>query len=241
MRFKEWGAIQTHKTIMKSNPNRAALCSEFFGTFALIFCGTGAVIIDGATNGGVSHAGIAVTFGLVVMALIYTFGETSGAHFNPAVTLAFWAAKRFETRKIMPYLGAQFGGAILASLLLRAVFPASITLGATFPRGSQGQSLLLEIVLTWLLMLVILGVSSGAKEKGITAGIAIGAVVGLEAMFAGPISGASMNPARSFAPALVSLQFHDLWIYFLGPIVGALLAVPTRYLTQPHDAVSNPI
>lgn len=224
---------------MKSNSNRAALWSEFFGTFALIFCGTGAIIIDGATGGGVSHAGIALTFGLVVMALIYTFGETSGAHFNPAVTLAFWAAQRFEARKIRPYLAAQFGGAISASLLLRAMFPASKTLGATLPRGSQLQSLLLETVLTWLLMLVILSVSSGAKEKGITAGIAIGAVVGLEAMFAGPISGASMNPARSLAPALVSLQFHDLWIYFLGPFAGALLAVPTRFITQPHDSISD--
>ncbi|PQV65150.1 aquaporin Z [Abditibacterium utsteinense] len=218
--------------MMKTHSNRAALWSEFFGTFALIFCGTGAVIIDGATNGAVSHAGIALTFGLVVMALIYTFGEVSGAHFNPAVTLAFWAAKRFEAQKILPYFAAQFGGAIAASLLLKLMFPAPTNLGATMPRGSALQSLLLEIVLTWFLMLVILSVSSGAKEKGITAGIAIGAVVGLEAMFAGPISGASMNPARSLAPALVSLQFHDLWIYFLGPILGALLAVPTRLLTQ---------
>ncbi len=218
---------------------RAALWSEFIGTFALVFCGTGAVVIDSVTSGAVSHVGVSLTFGLVVMALIYTFGETSGAHFNPAVTLAFWAAGRFETAKIAPYIGAQLGGAALASLLLKLMFPGAQTLGATTPRGSQGQSLLLEMVLTWFLMLVILQVSSGAKEKGITAGIAIGGVIGLEALFAGPISGASMNPARSFGPALLSFQLHDLWIYFLGPIIGALLAVPTAILTR-NPPVSLP-
>lgn len=219
----------------------AAFWSEFFGTFALVFCGTGAVIIDSIAEGAISHVGIALTFGLVVMALIYTFGQTSGAHFNPAVTLAFWAAGRFKTSKIAPYLAAQLGGAALASLVLKTMFPESATLGATMPRGSSLQALGLEIILTWLLMLVILGVSSGASEKGITAGIAIGGVIGLEALFAGPISGASMNPARSFGPALLSLQPHDLWIYFAGPIAGALLAIPTCKLTQiSHETLSIP-
>lgn len=208
------------------------LWSEFFGTFALVFCGTGAIIINDTTGGAITHPGIALTFGLVVMALIYTFGDISGAHLNPAVTLAFAAAKRFEWRCVVPFIGAQLAGGVFASLLLRVLFPAHPTLGTTTPSGAVWQSLVLEVVLTWLLMLVILNVSTGAKEKGITAGIAIGAVIGLEAMFAGPICGASMNPARSFAPALVSLHLGALWLYILGPLAGALLAVPTLCLVR---------
>lgn len=208
------------------------LWSEFFGTFALVFCGTGAIVINDTVGGAITHPGIALTFGLVIMALIYTFGDISGAHFNPAVTLAFAAAKRFEKQCIVPYIGAQLGGALVASLLLRLLFPAHATLGTTMPNGSALQSLVLEAVLTWFLMLVILNVSTGAKEKGITAGIAIGGVIGLEAMFAGPICGASMNPARSIAPALISGHLGELWIYLLGPIIGALLAVPTFNLVR---------
>lgn len=211
---------------------RQKLWSEFLGTFALVFCGTGAIVIDDTTGGTVTHPGVALTFGLIVMALIYTFGDISGAHFNPAVTLAFAAAKRFDRRSIASYITAQLAGGVVASLLLRALFPAHVALGATIPHGSPLQSLILETVLTWLLMLVILNVSIGAKEKGITAGIVIGAVIGLEAMFAGPICGASMNPARSFAPAIVSLQLNTLWVYLLGPIAGALLAVPTLGLVR---------
>ncbi len=208
------------------------LWSEFFGTFALVFCGTGAIVINNVAAGTVTHPGIALTFGLVVMALIYTFGDVSGAHFNPAVTLAFVAARRFEARHAAPFIAAQLVGGVAASLLLRILFPTDATLGATVPRGAALQSLILEIVLTWLLMLVILNVSTGAKEKGITAGLVIGAVIGLEAMFAGPICGASMNPARSLAPALVSGQWGALWLYILGPIAGALLAVPTLALVR---------
>jgi aquaporin Z len=208
------------------------LWAEFFGTFGLVFCGTAAIVIDDVTGGAVTHPGVALTFGLVVMALIYTFGDISGAHFNPAVTMAFAAAKRFETRYVAPFLGAQLAGGVAASLLLRLLFPAQVSLGATTPQGSAFQSLVLEAVLTWLLMLVILNVSTGAKEKGITAGIAIGGVIALEAMFAGPICGASMNPARSIAPALVGLHFDALWIYIVGPVAGALLAVPTLNLVR---------
>ena len=210
---------------------RPKLWSEFFGTFALVFCGTGAIIINDVSGGTITHVGIALTFGLVIMALIYTFGEVSGAHFNPAVTIAFAVAKRFEWRFVLPYMGAQIAGAVVASLVLRFLF-SHPTLGLTKPRGSIEQSLVLETVLTWFLMLVILSVSTGAKEKGITAGIVIGGVIGLEAMFAGPICGASMNPARSIAPALVSLQLSNLWIYIVGPIAGALLAVPTLRLVR---------
>jgi aquaporin NIP len=202
------------------------LLAEFLGTFGLVFAGTGAIIIDHATGGQIGHAGIAITFGLVVLAMIHTFGDISGAHLNPAVTLGFAAARRFPLREVPGYVGAQVSGALAASGLLRGLFPEDGKLGATLPAGSSGQSFVLELVLTAILMLTILSVSAGAKEKGITAGLAIGAVIGLEAMFAGPICGASMNPARSFAPALVSGHLEHLWIYLAAPALGALVAVP---------------
>ena len=202
------------------------LFAEFLGTFALVFAGTGAIVINHASNGAITHAGIALTFGLIVLAMIYALGDVSGAHLNPAVTTGFAAAGRFPWRAVPGYVGAQLLGAFLASGLLRFLFPTDPTLGATLPAGAPMQSFVLELVLTFLLMFVILSVSTGAKEKGITAGIAIGAVIALEAMFAGPISGASMNPARSLAPAVVSGHLEHLWIYFAGPVLGALLAIP---------------
>ncbi|HEX4343299.1 MAG TPA: aquaporin, partial [Verrucomicrobiae bacterium] len=195
--------------------------AEFFGTFALVFAGTGALIINEASGGTVSHIGVALTFGLVVLAMIYAVGDISGAHLNPAVTIAFWVARRLPGKTVMRYLPAQFLGAIFASLLLKFLFPTNANLGATHPAGSFMQSFVLETVLTFFLVFVILNVSTGAKEKGITAGIAIGAIIALEAAFAGPISGASMNPARSLAPALVSLQLNDVWIYLTAPVLGA--------------------
>ena len=212
--------------------------SEFLGTFALVFAGTGAIVIDAASGGAISHVGVALTFGLVVMAMISTFGDVSGAHFNPAVSIAFCAAGRLPVRELAPYVAAQCAGAFAASLLLRLLFPESATLGATLPAGLGAaaanlavQSFVLEVVLAAILMLVILAVSSGSKEKGIVAGIAIGATVALEAMFAGPISGASMNPARSLAPAVVSGQTAHLWVYLAAPVVGALVAVPLARAT----------
>jgi len=202
------------------------LLAEFLGTFTLVFAGTGAIVINQTSGGVIGHAGIALVFGLVVLAMIYTFGDVSGAHLNPAVTLGFAAAQRFPAKDIPGYLSAQLGGAFAGSGLLKLLFPASATLGATLPAGSVMQSFILEIVLTAILMLVILSVSTGAKEKGVTAGIAIGAVIALEAMFAGPICGASMNPARSLAPAIVSGNFQHLWLYPLATILGALIAVP---------------
>jgi len=201
------------------------LFAEFLGAFALVFAGTGAIVIDGVSGGAVTHVGVALTFGLVILAMIYTLGDISGAHFNPAVTLGFWFARRFPGRSVPPYIASQVLGALAASLLLRFLFPTNLTLGATLPAGPASQSFVLELVLTALLMFVILGVSTGAREKGITAGIAIGAVIALEALFAGPICGASMNPARSLAPALVSHHLDALWIYLTAPILGSALAV----------------
>jgi MIP family channel proteins len=199
--------------------------AECFGTFVLVFFGTGAVVVDQVTGGGVTHVGVALTFGLVVLALIDALGDVSGAHLNPAVTVGFWVARRFPGRDVLPYVASQCAGALLASLLLRATFPHAPTLGETLPSGGALPSAILETILTTVLMFVILSVSTGAKEKGAKAGTAIGAVVGLEALFAGPISGASMNPARSLAPALVSGRVADLWIYLAAPLAGALLAV----------------
>jgi|SRR5436190_2375885 len=201
------------------------LAAELFGTFFLVFAGTGAIVINDASNGIITHVGIALTFGLVVLALIYALGDVSGAHFNPAVTIGFWTAGRFPARSVPSYVASQSAGALLASLLMRWLFPAHATLGTTQPAGTASQSFVLETILTCFLMLVILSVSTGAKEKGITAGIAVGAVIALEALFAGPITGASMNPARSLAPALVSAQLGNLWIYLAAPVLGALLAV----------------
>ena len=171
--------------------------AELFVTFALVFAGTGAVIIDSVTGGAVGHAGIAITFGLVVMAMIYAVGDVSGAHLNPAVTAGFWMAGRLPGRRVFPYIVSQLCGGILASAVLRMMFSNRAYLGATLPAGSALQSFVLEAVLTGLLMFVILSVSTGTREMGMIAGIAVGGVIAMEAMFAGPISGASMNPARS--------------------------------------------
>ena len=198
--------------------------AEAIGTFALVFCGTGAMVVDQHTGGVIGHAGIAATFGLIVTAMIYTFGPISGAHLNPAVTIAFRLAKLFRQREVIPYILAQLIGAVLASLLLKALFPANVTLGATLPTGSAMQSFILETVLSFFLMLVILFTSQGSKEMGVMAGIAIGGTVLLEAMFAGPISGASMNPARSIAPALVSRCTEHLWVYVAAPLLGTAIA-----------------
>jgi len=198
--------------------------AEVLGTFALVFAGTGAIVIDSVSHGAVTHVGIALTFGLIVMAMIYTFGDVSGAHINPAVTLGFFAAGRMPGREVPTYIAAQLVGATLASAVLRGLFPSHQTLGVTLPAGPAAQSFVLEFILTALLMLVILSVSTGAKEKGITAGIAVGSIIALEAMFAGPICGASMNPARSFAPAVISGHLASLWIYLVAPTLGALSA-----------------
>jgi aquaporin NIP len=200
--------------------------SEMLGTFALVFCGTGAIVIDKVSGGEVSHVGVAITFGLIVMAMIYALGEISGAHLNPAVSIAFALAGRLPARALAPYITSQVAGAFLASLTLRLLFPSDQLLGATVPAGSALQSFVLELILAFILMLVIINVATGPKEQGLFAGIAIGSVILLEAMFAGPICGASMNPARSLAPGIVSGHTESLWVYMTAPVIGAAAAIP---------------
>ncbi len=218
--------------------------AELIGTFALVFCGTGAIVMDQASGGAVTHVGVAITFGLIILAMIYALGDISGAHLNPAVTIAFLIAGRIKKTETVIYILSQLCGAFLASLTLKLMFPQIQNLGVTMPAGSDLQSFVLETILTFFLMFVIMNVSTGAKEKGITAGIAVASVVGLEAMFAGPICGASMNPARSIAPALVSGNMNyisHVWIYLTAPFIGAILAVFTFKLitTKKNNLVSN--
>jgi aquaporin Z len=201
------------------------VAAEVLGTFALVFAGTGAIVINDEFNGAVSHVGIALTFGLIVLAMVYALGDVSGSHLNPAVTLGFFVARRFEGRWVVPYLLSQCAGAIIASVVLHLLFPAHPTLGATLPAGAAVQSFVLEAILTFLLMFVILSVATGSKEKGVLAGVAVGSVIALEALFAGPVSGASMNPARSLAPALVALRMDSLWVYLTAPVLGAAAGV----------------
>ena len=199
--------------------------AEFIGTFALVFCGTGAIIVNEIIPGSVTHVGIAITFGLIVMAMIYALGEKSGAHLNPAVSIAFAVNGNFALKELVPYIISQLSGAFAASGVLKLIFPSSVLLGATIPSGSNIQSFVLEFILSFFLMLVIINVAKGSKEQGLFAGIAIGSVVLLEAMFAGPICGASMIPARSLAPAFVSGEIKQVWIYITAPILGTISGI----------------
>ena len=214
--------------------------AELFGTYILVFVGTGAIMINEITGGEVSHLGIGLSFGLVVMAMIYAIGDISGAHINPAVTIAFAIAKRFPKNQILPYISFQLAGAILASASLYFIFPEANTMGETLPlKEAWIQSFVLEFILTFILMFVILNVSTGSKEKGITAALAVGGVVAFEATFAGPISGASMNPARSIAPAIFSGDLTHLWLYIVATILGSILAVYSCKLIQSNKCCDN--
>ena len=199
--------------------------SEFIGTFILVFVGTGCVVVNQQTNGALGLSGIATVWGLAIIAMVYAFGDISGTHLNPAVTVAFAIDKRFDWKEVPPFLVSQFVGALAASFALHFIFPENKTLALTQPSGSEVQSLILEIIMMFILMLVILRVSVGAKEKGITAGIAIGGTVWLLVLFGGPISGTGLNPTRSLAPAIVVGNFQSLWLYIIAPFAGAILAV----------------
>ena len=214
--------------------------AEFFGTYILVFVGTGAIMINEISGGEVSNLGIGLSFGLVVMAMIYSIGDISGAHINPAVTIAFAIAKKFPKNQILPYISSQLVGAILASTSLYFIFPESITMGETVPSNEDWiQSFLLEFILTFILMFVILNVSTGSKEKGIIAALAVGGVIAFEATFAGPISGASMNPARSIAPAIFSGELTYLWLYIVATTLGSIFAVYSCKLIQSNNCCDN--
>jgi len=197
-----------------------SLIAEAFGTFALVFAGAGAIMVDAKTH-ALGHVGVAITFGLVIMAMIYAVGHVSGAHFNPAVTFAFALTRHFAWPRVAAYWAAQLAGALLAAALLRGSLGNIAHVGATLPAGSQAQSFLWELIMTAFLMFVILAVATDTRAVGEAAAIAIGGTVGLDAMFGGPVSGASMNPARSVGPALVSGELHALWLYIAAPLIGA--------------------
>ncbi len=198
--------------------------AEFFSTFLMVLIGTLSIVINQETNGNITHLGICLTFGLIIIAMIYMFGPTSGAHMNPAVTIAMAAAKQLPTNMVLPYMVSQFTGAWAASAILYFLFPHNQNLGATNPSGLVASAFLLELVATFLLVYIIFIVAVSNFKYKKYAGIIIGATVGLEAYFFGPYCGASMNPARSFGPAIVNGNLQNLWLYFLAPIIGALLA-----------------
>jgi aquaporin NIP len=209
-----------------------ALVAEAIGTFALVFAGAGAVVVDARTH-QLGHVGVAITFGLVIMAMIYAVGHISGAHFNPAVSFAFAVTRHFPWPRTLAYWGAQLGGALVAAALLRGSLGDDAHVGATLPSGSEGQSFVWEFVLTFFLMVVVMAVATDTRAIGEAAAIAIGATVGLDAMFGGPVSGASMNPARSIGPAIVSGDLHALWLYVVAPLAGATLgAVVYQFIRE---------
>lgn len=224
-----------HRVEARMNRNRrrwvqqftsAPVLAEAIGTFTLVFAGTGAVMVNQITDGAITHLGISLVFGAVVAAMIYTVGHISGAHFNPAVTLGFWQSGYFPSRQVLPYVVAQCAGAIAASAFLLLSLGRVGTLGATVPLNDHWfQSLMIETVLTFILMFVILGTGLDRRAPIGFAGLAIGLTVALEAAFMGPITGASMNPARSLGPAMMAMVWQHHWLYWLGPIVGAQLAV----------------
>ena len=210
--------------------------AEVIGTFMLIFVGTGSVVVNVANDGALSLVGVALAWGLVVAVTIYTIGDISGAHINPAVTIGICVAGRFQVRQVLPYLLAQCTGALLASGLIRVLFPDQASLGPTLPSGSIMQSFIMEVMLTLILMFVVLNVTVGAKEKGITAGFVVGSVIAFEVLVGGPISGASMNPARSIAPAVVGGELQHLWIYLTAPVIGAVIAVGLCSLIRKEES-----
>ena len=198
------------------------LAAEAIGAFALVFAGCGAIMVDARTH-ELGHVGVAITFGLVIMFGVYAVGHISGAHFNPSVTFAFALTRSFPWSRAVSYWAAQVVGALAAAALLRASLGDRADVGATLPSGSQGQAFVWELVLTFFLVFVIMAVATDTRAVGEAAAIAIGGTIGLDAMFGGPITGASMNPARSLAPAIVSGNVHALWLYIVAPLAGAAL------------------
>lgn len=215
--------------------NKDRYVAEVLGTFSLVFAGCGAIVVNDLYGGQLGLIGICIVFGLIVMAMVYSVGNISGAHINPAVTIGFFVAGRFPLRLVAPYIVCQLAGAVLAAGILRLLFPEHENLGGTSTNLPMASALAVEVLLTFILMFVILNVSTGHKEKGIMAGVAVGGVVALNAMVGGPLTGASMNPARSLGPALVSMDLSLMWLYIVGPIIGVILAWPTCRWIQGRD------
>jgi MIP family channel proteins len=207
-----------------TRPSLARRCfAEAFATFALVFAGCGAIVLDSERDGSLGSTGIAAAFGLVIMAMIYATGHLSGAHINPAVTIAFSATRHFPLRDAAAYVPSQLAGAVAGALLLRVVWHGTpANLGATVPSVGSGSALVYEGVMTAFLMFVMMAVATDTRAVGAAAAIAIGATVALDSLFGGGVTGASMNPARSFGPALVAGEWQQFWIYVAGPVLGAL-------------------
>jgi aquaporin Z len=217
---------------LKTKFNLGKYTAEAIATFALVFCGTAAIAVNEISGGVITHVGISLVFGLIVLAMIYAVGHISGAHMNPAVSLAFVSVRRLPLIEFFPYCASQAIGAFAASGLVKIIFPTSQTLGVTQPHGAPMQSFVLEIVLALILMFVIMGVAHDDRAEGEMAGISIGGTVALEALFAGPISGASMNPFRSLGPAMVTGNLNNIWIYLIGPPIGTCLGAFLYRLLQ---------
>ena len=214
------------------------LVAEFIGTFALVFAGCGAIMVDAKTH-ALGHVGVALSFGLVILAMIYAVGHISGAHFNGAVTFAFALSRHFPWSRAAGYWIAQLAGAVAAAALLRGSLGDIAHVGATLPSGSQGQSFLWELVLSFILMFVIMAVATDTRAVGEAAAIAIGGTIAVDAMFGGPISGASMNPMRSLGPALVSGDYHGIWLYVVAPVIGAALGALTYQFIRGEPTASR--
>jgi aquaporin NIP len=207
--------------------------AEALAAFALVFAGCGAIVANARYDGALGAVGVALVFGLVIMVMVYATGHLSGAHINPAVTVAFTLTRHFPGRDAIAYVGAQLAGATAGALVLLAVWtdkPAK--LGATVPSVAVGSALVYEVVLSGFLMFVIMAVATDTRAVGAAAAIAIGGTVGLDALFGGPVTGASMNPARSFAPALVAGEWRSFWVYVVGPIAGAALGALAYQLVR---------
>ena len=208
--------------------------AEFVSTSILIFIGCGAMVVDTVYDGTLTHLGVALTWGLVVMTMIYSIGNVSGAHMNPAVTVTFYLAKKFPKKDLLPYLAAQILGATFGALLLKVIFPLQELYGNTLisEKVPTIGGFIVEVILSFILMFVIFNISTGHKEKGIMAGVAVGTAVAIDALVGGPITNASMNPARSLAPAIISGEFRDIWVYLTAPFIGMFLTIPTVQAIQ---------
>lgn len=222
MRSRAPGVLETARRLL----------AEFVGTFALVFAGCGAIMVDATSAGALGQVGIAITFGLVIMAMIYAVGHVSGAHFNPAVTFAFALTRHLPWSRLLGYWTAQVAGALAAAAVLRGSLGDVAGVGATVPAGSDGQALLWELILTFFLMFVIMAVATDTRAVGEAAAIAIGGTVGLDAMFGGPVTGASMNPARSLGPAIVAGETGSLWVYIVAPLAGAAVGALTYQIVR---------